>query len=87
MEKYLYYDVIFFQCLAWTAPNSSKIGPRVPFITDINQESITTLNKLLVTVCEGVTIVSDRPPSQEKECLIVSTLNILQLQARARLYI
>lgn len=73
-------QIVCYQSFAWTAPNSAKIGTRVPFITDISKTSITKLSKLLITVCDGVTTVSDRPPSQEKECLIVSALNILQLQ-------
>lgn len=64
---------------AWGIPNNFKIGVRVPFLTDICKSSMHKINKLLSTVCDGITI-SDRPPNQENECLIVGAFNILQLQ-------
>lgn len=56
------------------------MGKRVPFVVDICSMSFEQLDLLLRQVSEGMDGSSDWPPSQEKECMVVATLNLLRLQ-------
>lgn len=44
------------------------------------------LDLLLRQVSEGMDGSSDWPPPQEKECMVVATLNLLRLQVGSRLF-
>jgi len=53
---------------------------RVPFIIDLSRSTFMSLNELLVNVCDAVDGRVDWPPTQDKECIAVSVLNLLNLQ-------
>ena len=56
------------------------MGSRVPFVVDISKSTFEHLDELLGEVCEGMDGQSDWPPPQEKECMAVASLNLLNLQ-------
>ncbi|XP_075228227.1 E3 ubiquitin-protein ligase HERC2 isoform X3 [Lycorma delicatula] len=70
------------QSFAWSPSDNWKVGLRLLFVTDVCEETMVRLEELLTSVCEGVT-GSDWPPPQEKECMVVATLNIIRLQLHA----
>ncbi|XP_054270101.1 E3 ubiquitin-protein ligase HERC2 isoform X2 [Macrosteles quadrilineatus] len=71
------------QSFAWSTSDSWKIGLHVMFVVDVCEETLLRLEELLTSVCEDILVNTDWPPPQHKECLIVSTLNILRLQLHA----
>lgn len=56
------------------------MGQRVPFVVDVCAATFVQLDLLLRQVSEGMDGGSDWPPPQEKECMVVATLNLLRLQ-------
>lgn len=56
------------------------MGQRVPFVVDVCPMTFEQLDLLLRQVSEGMDGSSDWPPPQEKECMVVATLNLLRLQ-------
>lgn len=56
------------------------MGQRVPFVVDVCPMTFEQLDLLLKQVSEGMDGSSDWPPPQEKECMVVATLNLLRLQ-------
>ncbi|RZF37934.1 hypothetical protein LSTR_LSTR005434, partial [Laodelphax striatellus] len=70
------------QSFAWSPSDSWKVGLRVLFVADVCEETMCRLEELLAEVCDGI-VGSDWPPPQEKECMVVATLNILRLQLHA----
>lgn len=70
------------QTLMWTAVERYSVPLRVPFVVDVCKETLEQIDELLVQSCEGVEIAWP-PPPQEKECIAVSALNLLQLQIHA----
>lgn len=56
------------------------MGSHIPFIVDVTQWTLERLDELLGVVCEGLDGRSDRPPPQDKECMAVAALNLLNLQ-------
>ncbi|XP_030756884.1 E3 ubiquitin-protein ligase HERC2 [Sitophilus oryzae] len=62
------------QSFAWTDLNSFTPPTNIPFVIDLSEHSFKYLDQLL-------DVVTQSPPStQDKECIAVSTLNLLQLQ-------
>ncbi|KAF7995498.1 hypothetical protein HCN44_006605 [Aphidius gifuensis] len=68
------------QSFAWSLSTWS-VASRVPFVVDICEETFKLLDVLLTKSCEG--LPSTRPPTQDRECLAVATLNLLRLQLHA----
>lgn len=52
----------------------------MPFVVDVCPMTFEQLDLLLRQVSEGMDGSSDWPPPQEKECMVVATLNLLRLQ-------
>ena len=69
----------------WSYGGQSTIGPRVPFVVDMSKSTFEYLDELLREVCEGMDGQSDWPPPQEKECMAVAGLNLLNLQVGLQL--
>ena len=72
--------ISFLQSFVWSYGGQSTIGPRVPFVVDMSKSTFEYLDELLGEVCEGMEGQSDWPPPQEKECMAVAGLNLLNLQ-------
>ncbi|XP_074492829.1 E3 ubiquitin-protein ligase HERC2 isoform X1 [Sebastes fasciatus] len=71
------------QSFAWSSCSEWSVGQRVPFIVDVCPMTFEQLDLLLRQVSEGMDGSSDWPPPQEKECMVVATLNLLRLQLHA----
>ncbi|XP_062251671.1 LOW QUALITY PROTEIN: E3 ubiquitin-protein ligase HERC2 [Platichthys flesus] len=71
------------QSFAWSSCSEWSVGQRVPFVVDVCPMSFEQLDLLLRQVSEGMDGSSDWPPPQEKECMVVATLNLLRLQLHA----
>ncbi|TKS74835.1 E3 ubiquitin-protein ligase HERC2 [Collichthys lucidus] len=71
------------QSFAWSSCSEWSVGQRVPFVVDVCPMTFEQLDLLLRQVGEGMDGSSDWPPPQEKECMVVSTLNLLRLQLHA----
>lgn len=69
-----------FQSFAWSSCSEWSVGQRVPFVVDVCPMTFEQLDLLLRQVSEGMDGSSDWPPPQEKECMVVATLNLLRLQ-------
>lgn len=77
----MYVLVIFFpQTFAWTSGGQWIVSSRVPFIVDVCKSTFEQLDELLGEVCVEMEGQSDWPPPQDKECLAVAGLNLLNLQ-------
>lgn len=68
------------QSFAWSSCSEWSVGLRVPFVVDVCPMTFEQLDLLLRQVSEGMDGSSDWPPPQEKECMVVATLNLLRLQ-------
>uniref|UniRef100_A0A3B3YFA5 HECT-type E3 ubiquitin transferase n=1 Tax=Poecilia mexicana TaxID=48701 RepID=A0A3B3YFA5_9TELE len=71
------------QSFAWSSCSEWSVGQRVPFVVDVCSMTFEQLDLLLRQVSEGMDGGSDWPPPQEKECMVVATLNLLRLQLHA----
>ncbi|KAB5583793.1 hypothetical protein PHYPO_G00099730 [Pangasianodon hypophthalmus] len=71
------------QSFAWSSCSEWSVGLRVPFVVDICPMTFEQLDLLLRQISEGMDGSSDWPPPQEKECMVVATLNLLRLQLHA----
>ncbi|XP_020288916.1 E3 ubiquitin-protein ligase HERC2 isoform X1 [Pseudomyrmex gracilis] len=71
------------QSFAWCMSAWSGGASRVAFVVDICEETFQLLDTLLAKSCEGLPGI--RPPTQDRECLAVATLNILRLQLHTML--
>ncbi|KAJ0032136.1 hypothetical protein NQD34_002217 [Periophthalmus magnuspinnatus] len=71
------------QSFAWSSCSEWSVGLRVPFVVDVCPVTFEQLDLLLRQVSEGMDGSSDWPPPQEKECMVVATLNLLRLQLHA----
>ncbi|XP_068449209.1 E3 ubiquitin-protein ligase HERC2 isoform X1 [Clinocottus analis] len=71
------------QSFAWSSCSEWSVGQRVPFVVDVCPVTFEQLDLLLRQVSEGMDGSSDWPPPQEKECMVVATLNLLRLQLHA----
>ncbi|XP_022531523.2 E3 ubiquitin-protein ligase HERC2 isoform X2 [Astyanax mexicanus] len=71
------------QSFAWSSCSEWSVGLRVPFVVDVCPMTFEQLDLLLRQVSEGMDGSSDWPPPQEKECMVVATLNLLRLQLHA----
>ncbi|XP_050578084.1 E3 ubiquitin-protein ligase HERC2 [Bombus affinis] len=65
------------QSFAWCT-SAWSVANRVAFVVDICEETFRLLDTLLNKVCEG--LPGTRPPTQDRECLAVATLNLIRLQ-------
>lgn len=72
--------LLFLQSFAWSSCSEWSVGLRVPFVVDVCPMTFEQLDLLLRQVSEGMDGSSDWPPPQEKECMVVATLNLLRLQ-------
>ncbi|XP_065932277.1 E3 ubiquitin-protein ligase HERC2 isoform X4 [Magallana gigas] len=68
------------QTFAWTSGGQWIVSSRVPFIVDVCKSTFEQLDELLGEVCVDMDGQSDWPPPQDKECLAVAGLNLLNLQ-------
>lgn len=68
------------QSFVWSYGGQTTISSRVPFVVDICKRTFEQLDELLAEVCDGMDGQSDWPPHQEKECMAVAGLNLLNLQ-------
>ncbi|XP_053987984.1 E3 ubiquitin-protein ligase HERC2 isoform X2 [Hylaeus volcanicus] len=69
------------QSFAWsnsTTPSAWPVASRVAFVVDICEDTFRQLDTLLGHGCEG--LPGTRPPTQDRECLAVATLNLIRLQ-------
>ncbi|RLU17868.1 hypothetical protein DMN91_010107 [Ooceraea biroi] len=71
------------QSFAWCMSAWSGGASRVAFVVDICEETFQLLDTLLVKSCEGLPGI--RPPTQDRECLAVATLNLFRLQLHTML--
>ncbi|KAJ8297784.1 hypothetical protein KUTeg_024315 [Tegillarca granosa] len=71
------------QTIAWSSGGQWMVGSRLPFIIDVCKHTYEQLDELLADVCEGMDGRSEWPPPQDKECLAVAGLNLLNLQLHA----
>ncbi|AWP11407.1 putative E3 ubiquitin-protein ligase HERC2-like [Scophthalmus maximus] len=71
------------QSFAWSSCSEWSVGQRLPFVVDVCPMTFEQLDLLLRQVSEGMDGSSDWPPPQEKECMVVATLNLLRLQLHA----
>ncbi|XP_072748341.1 E3 ubiquitin-protein ligase HERC2 [Anoplolepis gracilipes] len=71
------------QSFAWCMSAWSGGASRVAFVVDICEETFQLLDTLLAKSCEGLPGI--RPPTQDRECLAVATLNLLRLQLHTML--
>ncbi|XP_067368465.1 E3 ubiquitin-protein ligase HERC2 isoform X5 [Channa argus] len=71
------------QSFAWSSCSEWSVGQRVPFVVDVCPMTFEQLDLLLRQVSEGMDGSLDWPPPQEKECMVVATLNLLRLQLHA----
>ncbi|XP_052077229.1 E3 ubiquitin-protein ligase HERC2-like isoform X2 [Mytilus californianus] len=71
------------QTFAWSSGGQCMISGRIPFVVDICKSAFEQLDELLSDVCEGMDGRSDWPPPQDKECIAVAGLNLLNLQLHA----
>ena len=60
------------------------MGSRVPFVVDLEKTTLEELEELLGEVSSGLDGGSDWPPPQEKECMAVAALDLLNLQVGHR---
>lgn len=79
-QKHLTLRVVCCQSFAWSSCSEWSVGQRVPFVVDVCPMTFEQLDLLLRQVSEGMDGSSDWPPPQEKECMVVATLNLLRLQ-------
>ena len=56
------------------------VSSHIPFVVNVSKSTFEELDQLLAEVSEGLLMKSDWPPSQDKECMAVATLNLLNLQ-------
>ncbi|KAF5270348.1 hypothetical protein FQR65_LT05536 [Abscondita terminalis] len=70
------------QTFVWSDYNSWSSGVRVPFVIDLTEHTFKLLDQLLSIVLENLKQLSHPlfPISQDKECITVTSLNLLQLQ-------
>ncbi|XP_048243824.1 E3 ubiquitin-protein ligase HERC2-like isoform X1 [Haliotis rufescens] len=71
------------QTFIWSSSGHWSVGSRIPFTVDTCKSTFEQLNEMLTEVCEGMDGRSDWPPPQEKECMAVAGLNLLNLQLHA----
>ncbi|MEQ2209124.1 hypothetical protein XENOCAPTIV_024721, partial [Xenoophorus captivus] len=75
-------DLDIVKSFAWSSCSEWSVGQRVPFVVDVCSMTFEQLDLLLRQVSEDMDGSSDWPPPQEKECMVVATLNLLRLQVR-----
>ncbi|KAK5650580.1 hypothetical protein RI129_001609 [Pyrocoelia pectoralis] len=70
------------QSFVWSDYNAFTSGIRVPFVIDLTEQTFRLIDQLLFAVSENSKQLSSSnfPPTQYKECITVSALNLLQLQ-------
>ncbi|KAL2717183.1 E3 ubiquitin-protein ligase HERC2 [Vespula squamosa] len=68
------------QSFAWCI-SALSVASRVAFVVEVCEETFKLLDILLAKSCEG--LPGTRPPTQDRECLAVATLNLLRLQLYA----
>ncbi len=74
---------LYVQSFAWSSSGQWTVAPRIPFVVDVQKSTFEQIDELLAEVCEGMDGRSDWPPPQEKECMAVAALNLLNLQVGA----
>ncbi|XP_015606913.1 E3 ubiquitin-protein ligase HERC2 isoform X2 [Cephus cinctus] len=69
------------QSFAWSMRSTCYVPIRAAFVIDICEDTFKLLDMLLAKSCEE--LPGTRPPTQDRECLAVATLNLLRLQLHA----
>ncbi len=72
------------QSFVWTSTGEWMVPQRVAFVVDVGRATLELLDDLLGEVADGLDVPGERPPSQEKECMTVAALNLLNLQVGRR---
>ncbi|XP_050303138.1 E3 ubiquitin-protein ligase HERC2 [Anthonomus grandis grandis] len=62
------------QSFAWTDQNNFTPSTAIPFVMELTENTFKYLDQLLAV------ITASSPSTQDKECIAVATLNVLQLQ-------
>ena len=52
----------------------------MPYLMDLCPLTFELIDEILTQICNGMEVKSDWPPPLEKECMAVTTLNLLNLQ-------
>lgn len=68
------------QGFIWSTNNSWTIEPQIQFVVDPTEHTLQHLNSILDKVWSDIDGEGCLPPSRDKECIAVSTLNLLKLQ-------
>ncbi|GFN81530.1 E3 ubiquitin-protein ligase herc2-like, partial [Plakobranchus ocellatus] len=71
------------QSFFWSSSDHWSVASRIPFIVDLSRATFEQLDELLREVTEDMDGRSDWPPPQDKECMAVAGLNLLNLQLHA----
>ncbi|XP_012936715.1 E3 ubiquitin-protein ligase HERC2 [Aplysia californica] len=71
------------QSFFWSSSDQWSVGSRIPFIVEVSRSTLEQLEELLREVTEGMDGRSDWPPPQDRECIAVVALNLLNLQLHA----
>ena len=77
----LFVFVVARQSFAWSSSGQLSVPSRLPFVVDVCEASVRQLEQLLAEVADGLEQPADWPPTQERECMTVAALNLLNLQA------
>ena len=56
-------------------------------MVDVSKSTLEYLDELLAEVSDGMDVPSDWPPPQEKECMTVAALNLLNLQVQILFFV
>ncbi|XP_050428032.1 E3 ubiquitin-protein ligase HERC2 [Adelges cooleyi] len=68
------------QFFAWYKYQEFDVGTCTPFVTDLQIQTLNSLEKLLCNEFDEYKQYIDWPPSHQQECVIISVLHLLTLQ-------
>lgn len=78
MCSYLPLGII--QVFAYMSRTGWSIPTRLPYLADLCPQTFLLIDEVLSQICHGMEMKGEWPPPLEKECVAVSTLNLLNLQ-------
>ena len=64
----------YLSYLGWNIPT------RLPYLVDLSPQTLVLIDEVLSQICDGMETKGEWPPPLEKECVAVSTLNLLNMQ-------
>lgn len=68
---------VFIRGKEWDVPS------RLPYMIDLCPSTFELIDEVLNQISAGMEVRNEWPPTLERECITVTTLNILNLQVRA----